>query len=217
MTTEIPEPVYAEYFDGLLAGDRRRCAAILTELLEGGLPVRTAYVALFQRSLYQVGVLWATNQISVATEHIATAITEGLLNLSFPYALGAKPVGRTVVATAVSPELHQVGARIVADTFESSGWNSVFVGADTTPPQALVGLVVDTNPTLLALSLTMFFNVPSLERILVGVHASLPQLKIIVGGQGLARLGRDLAARHEQVDYLTGLDELDAFIERWTD
>lgn len=214
MTTEIAEEVYAAYLEGLLAGDRRRCARILTELLEGGLPVRAAYVELFQRSLHEVGELWASNKVSVATEHIATAITEGLLNLALPYVLAAEPIGQVVVVGAVSPELHQVGAKIVADTFEMNGWNSVFVGANT-PEADFVHRVVATDPNLLALSLTMSFNIGSMERLILTVQERLPALGIVVGGQGLHREGDALAARHERVDHIRGLDELDAFLERW--
>lgn len=140
MIAAIHDEIYAEYLAALLAGDRRRCSQLMLGLLAGGLPVRACYSGLIERSLYDVGALWERNRISVATEHMATAITEGLLNLALPYVLGAAPVGRTAVVAAVSPELHQVGARIVADVFEMSGWDSLFVGSNA-PPEELLRLV----------------------------------------------------------------------------
>ncbi len=34
--------------------------------------------------MYEVGRLWEFNRISLAKEHLVTAITEGLLNLAYP-------------------------------------------------------------------------------------------------------------------------------------
>ena len=209
MAAGITDEVYSEYLKGLLAGDRRSCARIMLGLLKGGTHVRVAYSGLFQRSLCDVGALWERSRISVATEHIATAITEGLLNLALPFVLDADPVGRTAIVASVSPELHQVGAKIVADVFEMHGWDSLFVGANA-PREELLRLVRETEPDLVALSLTMVFNVGALEDLIVALRARWSEVEIVVGGQGLARGGPALVARHPGVAYLPSLDELEA-------
>jgi hypothetical protein len=50
--------------------------------------VKSLYKDLFQKSLYRVGEVWEFNRISVAREHLATAITEGFLNLIYPMLFG---------------------------------------------------------------------------------------------------------------------------------
>jgi len=82
-TTEpaLSELVYEEYLAALLAGDRARCTALVEELLAAGVGLKDLYVHLFQRALYRVGELWERQRVSVAVEHLATAITERLLTL----------------------------------------------------------------------------------------------------------------------------------------
>lgn len=205
----LTDQIYAEYLDSLLAGNRMRCRTIALGLLDGGLPVRSMHIDLIQRSLYEVGQLWECNQVSVATEHIATAISEALLNLALPYVLPDALVGRTVIVAGVSPEVHQVGARIVADTFELHGWESLFVGAST-PTEELVRLVRELEPDMVALSLTMFFNIGALESSIESLHEAVPALPIVVGGQGLKRGGQELASRHQNVRYMSEIHELEA-------
>lgn len=203
----ISEPTYEAYLASLLGGDRRRCRDLLTRLLDGGLPVRVAYLDLLQRALYRVGLLWERNRISVATEHVATAVTEDLLNVALPYLRCAPPVGRLAVVAGVSPEQHRVGAKMVADTFDQHGWDSVYVGAST-PPGELLRLVRELRPDTVALSLTMFFNLGPLEAMIGSLRSAFPDQEIVVGGQGLDRLGPALAAR-ARVTHLRTLAELD--------
>ncbi len=210
MPTVSPEE-FATYQDALLRGDRRTCEAVARRLLDQGISVRALYLDLFQRALYRVGLLWERNQVSVATEHIATAITEGLLNLALPYILEEPRIGRTVVVAGIAPEMHQVGAKMVADTFEMAGWDSLYVGANT-PKEEAVRLLEERSPDLLALSLTMVFNVGPLEAMVEAAQAACPGLQIVIGGQGLLRSGDDVAARRS-VHHLRSLADLDGYLE----
>lgn len=70
---------YPRYVEALLAGDMRICHDIIKSLVESNLGLRSIYENFIRRSLYEVGDLWMGGWVSVATEHLATAITESLL------------------------------------------------------------------------------------------------------------------------------------------
>jgi methanogenic corrinoid protein MtbC1 len=72
----INEATYTGYKKTLLAGDRFNCKDIVQTLLDNKIDIKELYTDLFQRSMYEVGELWENNRISVANEHLATAITE---------------------------------------------------------------------------------------------------------------------------------------------
>ncbi len=76
------ERAYQLYLDGLLTGDRLQCRESFEQWVAATSALRTIYEDLVQRSLYDVGERWERERISVATEHLATAISEGLLNLT---------------------------------------------------------------------------------------------------------------------------------------
>ncbi|MCG8568191.1 MAG: cobalamin-dependent protein [Desulfobacterales bacterium] len=204
----ISREIYHIYFTHLLKGERRECADIVKRLLNTGTPLKTIYLELFQKSLYQVGALWELNEISVAREHLATAITEGLFNLTYPLLFREKPGDEKVVIACVANEFHQVGGRMVADMFQMHGWDAHFVGANT-PSAHLLNFIDEEKPRLLGLSLSVYFNVPDLQRTIETVRGNFSQLDLVVGGQAFQWGSTDFLKAHGNIEYIPGLDILD--------
>ena len=207
----ITEAVYERYFSHLLAGERAECKKLVEEFLAAELDIRELYLNLFQRSLYQVGELWESNRISVATEHLATSITETLLVLAYPALFSADHIGKKAVISCGVNEFHQVGGRIVADIFELNGWDSYFLGANT-PAQDLVQYIDEKQPNLLGMSLSIYFNMPSLVETIVEVRASFPRLDIVVGGQAFRWGGAEAVKDLRNVIYVPSITELENLI-----
>jgi methanogenic corrinoid protein MtbC1 len=200
--------VYEEYLASLLAGDRARCVAIVQELLAAGVGLKELYVDLFQRALYEVGELWERQRISVAVEHLATAITERLLALVQPQVFSGASRERSIVIACVGNEYHQVGGRMVADLCELQGWRGYFLGADTPLPD-LLRSIGERRPTLLGLSLSIYGNLPALLEALDAVTAAHPDLPILVGGQAFRWGGVADVQGYPNVSYIASLDELE--------
>jgi len=194
----------------LLAGDRQGCRDLTEGLLKAGVPVPTLYQELFQHALYRVGELWEQNKISVAREHIATAIVESLLSLTYPLICNADPTGKRVVVACTPTELHQLGARMVADTLEMNGWDSRFLGT-TSNASALIHSLQEVRPHLLCLSLSTQMAFSDLLATIRQVRGPFPDLPIAVGGQAFRWGGAEQLEPFAGVHYvssLTGLEEL---------
>ena len=91
---------YDQYFNNLIKGKRIPCSEILESLIATEFNVHNIYLNLFQKGLFQVGTMWEHNKISVATEHLATSITESLMNRVYDKIPAVDPVGKTVVITS---------------------------------------------------------------------------------------------------------------------
>lgn len=210
------ETAYGRYTAFLLAGDRNGCRTVVEELLVAGCPVKTLYQDIFQRALYHVGDLWEQNHISVAREHVATAITESLLSLVYPVISGAAATsprkGRAVVA-CTALELHQLGARMVADLLEMNGWDCHFLGSGT-PPDSLVYFIHEMQPDLLCLSLSVQMNLGLLVHTIRAVRMHFSTLPIIVGGQAFRWGGSEHLGEFPLVTYATGIEHLEELIVR---
>ena len=206
--SRLIEELYPAFLDSLLAGNRTHCSALVNGLLEQGVAIRALYVDLFQRALYEVGDLWETNRISVAREHLATSITEGLLNLVYPVLFGGERNGRRAVVSCVANEYHQVGGKMVADILELHGWDAYFLGANT-PTRELLKLIEEKQPHLLCLSVSIYFNLPHLAETLRAVRTSWPQLQIFVGGQAFRWGGGETVTAFPHVAMLGSLAELE--------
>ena len=214
MVTAVGQEIYRDYLSSLLAGRRRHCSEIVNHLIGQGLPIRRLHVDLFQASMYEVGELWAANQISVATEHLCTAVTESLLNQLSLEITSRNRVGKVVMVAGIRPELHQVGGKIVADTFEMCGWDSLYIGSNT-PPDDLARMVRETKPHVVALSLVMYFNLSALRAAVEELRRDSPALPVIVGGHGFQSGGTDIANQYPGVSYIPSLEELDLYIHRF--
>lgn len=195
----------------LVKGDKEVCTVLVDQVLEAETSILTVYQALFQPALSRVGELWAANRISVATEHMATSIVEGLMNRLYPRIINLERCGRKAVLATVEGELHQVGIKMAADVFEMHGWDTVFPGADISTPE-LLGLLKEERPDLLGLSFSIFSHLDRLERILARVRATYPELPILVGGQGLDWGGEEVVGRVSETACVRTLDELETEI-----
>jgi methanogenic corrinoid protein MtbC1 len=186
--------VYAEYLAALLEGDREHCHGIVVSLLEAEVPLRDLYVELFHRSLYEVGELWEARRVSVAVEHLATAITESLMTLGYPALFRAEHGNRRAVVACVASEFHQVGAKMVADVFEFHGWSSRFFGANT-PLADTLSAVDRSKPDAVGLSVSLYSHVPALQRALEAFRSDFPHVDVLVGGQAFRWGGHHLVAQ----------------------
>jgi len=209
----LPEEGYHQYLNHLIQGQRRNCQDIVQDCINRGMPVRELYTSLFQRSLYDIGSLWSLNRVSVATEHLVTSITEGLMALVYPVLFSGHPVDKSAVIACVAEEYHQVGAKMVADMFELYGWDGYFLGANT-PISDLLALLKDKRPDIVGLSLSVYFNMPRLLEAITAVKGIHPQSRIIVGGHAFQFGGIGILNHYPEVTYVDSLETLDSIVGR---
>lgn len=204
----IQEDFFDTYLKALLKGNRRACHDMVLQMLDADIDVKELYLHLFQRALYRVGELWEQNKISVATEHIATAITEGLLTLVYPKIFEAEHSGKKAVIACVPNEFHQIGAKMVADTFELNGWDGHFVGANT-PTSELIDKIQEVDPDVIGLSLSIYFNLPNLEKMITEIRNEFPETNIWVGGQAFRWGGKEIFGKYYNTYYIETLYNLE--------
>ncbi len=210
----LTEEIYKDYIQNLLKGDRASCARIVQDFLDRDIPLMDLYLGLFQRSLYEVGHLWEINKISVAVEHMATAITESLLTLAYPRIFAAEHKGKKAVVSCLINEYHQIGGKMVADIFELNGWDGYFLGANT-PIADLQTMINQKQPDIVALSVSIYFNFNSLYNTLETIRKTFPELKIIVGGQAFRWGGTDIADKYPGVEYISSIIELENLLNKY--
>ena len=202
------------FLENLLQGNRSSCSDISRQFLLLNPSITSLYEEVIKKALYEVGRLWETNKISVATEHIATAITEGILNELFEQLISKTRFNRKVVVACVEKEQHQVGIKMVADVFEMKGWETYFLGTGI-PNQELIRYIHEIKPDLLAISLTVYFNFTNLLTMLETVRKEFPELQIIIGGQAFKHVSGELIVRLGNAILLTDLYLLGKFIETY--
>lgn len=214
-SSSISAGASSAYLKAILDGDRWQAFGVIDRAREVGIDVRSIYLDIFRPALWEIGRLWQENKISVADEHLATAITQAAMARLFEQEFTWSPDRpRTLVAACVDTERHEVGLRMLCDLLEIEGWDTTYLGA-TVPVESLVEMILKRRPDVIALSTAIAPHLPRLRESIAAVRAATgddPPL-IIAGGRPFLEdpklaeiLGADLTAS-DPVEAARVLDE----------
>ncbi len=171
------------FLHAILNGQRRAATTLALEAIHGGQSITDVYIEVFQESQYQLGRLWESNRISVAEEHMATAITQYAISQAYALIEPSETQRGKMIITGVEGEMHQVGANMVADVMETQGWDVRFLGTNM-PHRGILQAVEEHHCNMVGISATMVFNLPQVRSLIEDLRERFGRvnLKIIVGG-----------------------------------
>jgi len=208
-------PARDAFLDAIRRGDRRAAFRSLDEALDAGLTLHALYVDVVQPSMREIGRLWQQNELTVAEEHLATAITESAMSRAFErmFVWRDQRTPRLIAACA-DEERHQMGLRMLCDLLELEGWETIYLGASV-PIESLTELVAAREPDAVALSATIAPHIPRVRAAIAAIRATKVERQpvIAVGGRAFLsdpsladRVGADLTAM-DAAQAVRALDE----------
>ena len=211
--TPVPLSVTADVFlQAILSGQRQAAVRIAREAIREGTAIEDLYADVFQPVLYEVGARWEANALTVAQEHMATAITQYVMAQIYDAPVDRPATKGSVVLTGVEGELHNIGAVMVGDLLELRGWHVRFLGTNL-PASSIMATIRETMPSHVGISATMLFNVNMVRQVISSIRAEFKDgIRIFVGGAAF-RTGPDLwryvAADGYAADLRTALTTFD--------
>lgn len=171
----------SDYTRYLLDADRHAAARLVQTMLHNGTDPKSIYKHLFYPFQIELGNLWHQNKISVAQEHYSTAATQYIMSLMYDKILTTPKTDRSLLATCVSGELHEMGLRMICDYLECYGWNTYFLGSNM-PDHGIFQMAKDKNPHVMAISCTMTYQIPKVIKLISTLRANGFTMPVIVGG-----------------------------------
>jgi methylmalonyl-CoA mutase cobalamin-binding domain/chain len=184
------KPVVAlePYLTAALKGDSDTCLSLANEALDAGASIEQVYLELFQAAQYRVGELWASNTITVGTEHRATAATQAVIAALYDRIINTGGHGRRFLVACCGREIHEMGPRMVADFAEMAGWDVCYLGT-VRSPEALVEAVRGQNPEVVGISATLGMHLLEVSGYIQALKAALGDRcpRILVGGRAFAQ------------------------------
>lgn len=176
------DTIREHYLRAQLVGDRREAVrVVLDEGLRGGTSISELQTGVIQAAQEQMGQLWQQRRVTVAQEHMATAISQVALSALFERATPKPRIGKKLLIACVEGELHDLPARLVADMLDLEGFDVRFLGADV-PHDALAASVLEERPDAVGLSITMSTNADAL-RVAIARVREVSNAPIFVGGR----------------------------------
>jgi len=173
----------ASYTQSILHGDRIQAEKLVFDLLAQGHSLRDIYLKFIQPSLYEVGRLWEIGQLSIAKEHLATAITQSVLSALYARVDLPTSLEQHALITCLEGNFHEIGPRMLADFLQLAGYNTRFLGTNTSV-DCLIEMIQSHRPVVIGLPATTPDHVDTvklaIERVRVDFASYRPT--IMVGG-----------------------------------
>jgi MerR family transcriptional regulator, light-induced transcriptional regulator len=181
----------AELQDALLAGDQRQSLAVVNGCIDSGHHLVDVERYVIQPAMYRIGEKWQANQVTVAQEHIATAIVQAVMTVALLRSKLPAPISRRVLLACVAGNHHTIGLRMVADSFQFAGWEIQYLGGDV-PTPSLIAQIAAWSPDLVALSVSFAQQMRVVKDIIAQVKARFgpSRPRVIIGGLVINRFDR---------------------------
>jgi DNA-binding transcriptional MerR regulator/methylmalonyl-CoA mutase cobalamin-binding subunit len=179
-----------------LAATRRLDAVELMAVLERaavslGVPVFIDQVV--APALAHIGHGWSERSVSVAQEHMATAVFRRVLGWLLRVYEARSDAPRIVVATPPGHG-HELGALMAAASAAAEGWGVTYLGPDL-PVMDLVGAAAQAGARVVAISAVYQPSGADLLGALRETRASLPEgIPLLAGGPAALAIGAEARA-----------------------
>ncbi len=202
----ITETILERYLEALISGDRKACRAVIEETLQTGTPANSIYLDIIWPVMVEIEKLLRSEQITPIQEHLATRINRTIID-QLQNKLPRRPAKDKKILVCCAPEeLQELGAQMMADLFESDGWEVKFLGSGLTNEDILT-FVNESSPNILLIYGTNPHQAPAIRKLIDTIKDvnAWPNLRIMLSGgvfnraEGLwEEIGADLFAATAQ-------------------
>lgn len=133
-------------------------------------------------AMQHIGQLWENNQITVADEHLATAICDFILSRLDIQLQPQLRTEKTVLLMGVQDEEHYIGLKMVSSIFKQNGWRVRYLGPNMPETHALKA-IERWNPDVIAISAALVHRIMAIQSLVLKLKEEHPSLAIVIGGR----------------------------------
>jgi DNA-binding transcriptional MerR regulator/methylmalonyl-CoA mutase cobalamin-binding subunit len=152
--------------------------------------------------VYELGERWRRGEVSIAAEHMATAVLRTMFGAALQ-PTAAHALGPRILFATPPGQRHELGLQMAALTAMGAGAQAIFLGADL-PADELARAVERTRAVGVGLSIVPG-DIAEIEQQLRELDELVPgSVHVWVGGQGIAH-----ATVPDRFERITSLDEFE--------
>ncbi|MFC5820659.1 cobalamin B12-binding domain-containing protein [Nonomuraea harbinensis] len=196
------------------AGDEYAAVKVAQDAHDAGVSLERLLLDVVAVAQARIGEEWAANRITVAQEHMATAVNEGVLavlaNTIDTTDHGPAPLKWRICVACVEGEWHTFPTRLLAEVLRLRGWTVDYLGAHV-PTRHLIVHLHRTAPDMVALSSSIATRLPAAHAAISACQAA--GTPVLAGGAAFGpdgRYARLLGADAWTPDARAAADLLDA-------
>jgi methanogenic corrinoid protein MtbC1 len=198
----VKEYVLERYLDTLLKGNRSASRTVIEETLQSGVPANQVYMDIIWPIMVEIDKLYRCDKIDSAHEAFATRINRTIVDQLQNKLPRRAQKGKKIVICSSPTQHAELGAQMIADLFESDGWDARFLGGDVNNDDILA-FVHSYRPDILLLYGIKAKAAPEVRKLIDAIKTvnAWPDMKIMLAGgvfncaEGLwEEIGADLYA-----------------------
>lgn len=169
----------------LVQGDEAGAWGVVEAALASGTTPAEIYTGLIGPALASLGAKWHDGTISIAQEHLATAVALRLIGRMGPrFARRGRTKG-VVVVTTPPGERHAIPSLMVSDLLRGGGFQVIDLGADV-PDDSLAQIVSGLDGLVaVCISSTRLNADRAVRGSIKSVREAAPEVNIFVGGASI--------------------------------
>ncbi len=184
----IKEQTLAKYLKQLLLGDRYACRRVIEEVMQSGVPANSVYLNVIWPIMVEIEKLSREDRITPTQEHLATRINRTIVDQLQNKLPKRENKEKKVTICCAQAELQELGAQMIADLFESDGWEVRFLGGGLSNDD-IYAFINNYGPDLLVIYGSTPQQAPSVRLLIDTIKAvnAWPDMRIMVSGGLFAR------------------------------
>ncbi len=170
------------YTEALLAGEEASAERAIRDAIDAEIGECTIYDGIMAPALRRIGEGWASGEVSVADEHLATQISTRMVALQRELSrVSGRRLSTRVLLCGLEQEHHVVGLEMAASVLLHAGYDVRLLGADV-PIDTLTRAVERHEPTIIGFSATMATTARVLPAAIYEARSADPGVGVIIGG-----------------------------------
>lgn len=200
-----------QFAEMMMDGRTEACWSEVRAMTEAGYNSLFVYEQLLAPAMNYIGDLWEQNLVSVADEHLASAVCEILLSRYGAMTMPASAHEGRAMLLCVEGEGHALGLKMAHALFREHGWDGRCFGAGLPLRDTLIH-AMKWKPDVVALSAADPGLLPTLAEYVETLNGIPYAPVVMVGGRALLYAGAD-AALPGRATRMSGLAQLQAWLE----
>jgi methanogenic corrinoid protein MtbC1 len=179
----VNKEILARYLEPLLRGDRKGCRSVIEEALQKGIPANSVYINIIWPVMVEIEKLLKDGRISPVEEHLATRVNRNIVDQLQNKLPRRETKNKRIIICCALEELQELGAQMMADLFESDGWEVKFLGGGLSNDDILA-FVNENGPDILLIYGTAPKQAPDIRRLIDTIKSinAWPDMRIMVSG-----------------------------------
>ena len=129
--------------------------------------------------MYKIGDEWATNKISIATEHVASNVVQTLVKIIMEKSEGSGKKKKILICVPLGEE-HHLGCDVLETYLTIKGFKIYNMGTSL-PTEDILSFIDNNKPELVLVSITLEDNLAAGQRLVRKIkdHKNIP---VLIGG-----------------------------------